>query len=192
MKYIVCFLTRIFFKVFFSIEVKGLENIPGEGRLIIASNHVSNYDPPAILSHVGKVRSDVNVLAKKELFKFRPFGFILRNLGAIPLKRGEADLSAIKMAIDILNRNECLLIFPEGTRNKDGTADVKRGISYLVKKTGANILPAKITYSQGNLKLGKIIIIFGKMIDVSEYNFNDKETFNKFPEFVMDKILSIS
>ena len=80
---------RIFFRLFNSIEVKGLDRVPASGPLIIACNHLSNSDPPALTSSLALVRLP-NVIAKKELFSVWPIGWFLRRWGGIPVDRARA------------------------------------------------------------------------------------------------------
>ena len=110
---------RTFFRFFNSIEVRGLDKIPPTGPLLLASNHLSNADPPALLSHVALVRLP-NVIAKKELFSIWPLSFLLPSWGAIPVDRARAggDLGALRGCLAALKNEGCLAIFPEGTRAK--------------------------------------------------------------------------
>lgn len=188
MKRLICFLIRSLYKLLYKIEVKGIENIPPNGKIIIASNHVSNNDPPLILSFVAKIRTDFAVLAKKELFKNPIFGYIIEKLGAIPVDRQNINISSIKKAIEVLSENRCLLIFPEGTRNKNNIAKPKSGISYLVSKTKANVIPVKISYVKNDYKLSKIIIIFGTIMPTEKYDFNK----DLFPLYLMERINSLA
>ncbi len=193
MKAVVSFILRVFFKIFYRIEVIGLENIPERGRIIVASNHISNTDPPAILSFINKIRLDTVVLAKKELFRNKIFGLFLKKMGAIPLDRQNPDIGALKKSIKALEDEKLLLIFPEGTRKKEGKeTNPKAGISFIVKKTKADILPVRIEKVKNDSKLSKIIIVFNKPITTRSYDFNDKITFEKFPEIIMNKIYSIN
>lgn len=192
MKEITCLLIRTLYRVLYQVEVKGIENIPPHGRIIIASNHISNNDPPLILSFVAKVRTDFAVLAKKELFKNPIIGYIIKKFGAIPTDRQNINISSIKTAIKILLENKCLLIFPEGTRNRNNLAKPKSGISYLVSKTKADVIPVKISYVKNGFKLGKIIVIFGSIMPINKYNFNNEKDLELFPLYIMDKINSLA
>ena len=107
---------RILFKIFLRLEVKGAENIPATGPLVIASNHLSLLYPPVI--GVASTRK-VHFMAKQELF-VPVLGDIYKLLGAFPVKRGGADRTAIKHGIDLMLDGGVLAIFPEGTRSKTG------------------------------------------------------------------------
>jgi 1-acyl-sn-glycerol-3-phosphate acyltransferase len=188
---IFCF-TRLFFKFFFRIEVDGIENIPQNGPLIFASNHISNYDPPAIMSFVYLKRKDIHVVAKKELFTNPLVGYFLKKMGAIPIDRKNPQISSIKKSIEILNQKKSLLIFPEGTRKKENKdIEVKDGISFIAYKTNSKILPLKIDIAKNKSKLGKIIIVFGKPIDAERYRFSDKQSLKNLSKEVMERIYSL-
>ena len=102
---------RFIYHVLFFVEIIGEENIPTEGRVMICSNHISNLDPPLVGS---TMRRRVNFMAKEELFRNRIAAFILRKVGAFPVKRGAADTSAIRTGIKILEEENVLVVFPEG------------------------------------------------------------------------------
>ncbi|MFQ6020379.1 MAG: lysophospholipid acyltransferase family protein, partial [Dehalococcoidia bacterium] len=101
-----------------SCHVMGLEKIPRKGPLILASNHFSEADPP-ILSVTFPRR--IVWMAKRELFDIPVFGIFYHLYGAIPVRRFEADLVALRQAEDALRRGLALGMFPEGTRSLTGT-----------------------------------------------------------------------
>lgn len=189
----ITFLIRAFLNVIYKVEVKGLENIPGSGGVIIASNHISNIDPPAILSYVSLIRDDFYVVAKKELFKNKIFSVFLKKMGAISVDRKNVSVSAVKESLKVLNNGMLLLIFPEGTRKKgNNELTPKNGISFLVKKTQVPVVPTRIFNVKNGLKLSKIVIVFDEPIKTYSYDFSDEEAFKKFPEMIMNKIYSIN
>lgn len=163
-------ITRIFLRIFFGLEIHGVENIPLKGSFIFASNHRSYIDPPAIGSSVPRV---MHFFAKAELFK-PPLGFLITALNAFPVRRGEADLFAVKKSIDVLKNGGCILIFIEGRRQKtDKFGTPKRGTGFLVKKTGCGVVPVHIG---GSLKFPytkKITVKFGSPVYFSD---EDEET----------------
>lgn len=191
MKAIIWAAVRFFYQILYSLEIKGIENIPKKGRLIIAANHLSNNDPPLILSQIAKVRKDFGVMAKKELFKNPIVAYILKRLGAIPTDRKNINISSVKRSIELLLNERALLIFPEGTRRKNKNILPKSGISYLVAKTKADVLPVRISYVKNGLKLGKIIIVFGSPITTSSYDFKDEHLQKSFPQYIMETIYSL-
>jgi 1-acyl-sn-glycerol-3-phosphate acyltransferase len=125
--------------LFFKSKVFGAENVPKEGGVIIASNHVSYLDIPFLACGI---KRNVDFIAKSELFRNRVFGWILKRLGTFPVKRGSIDRWAISEAIKRLGDGRVIVIYPEGARSKDGTlSDPKRGIGMLVALSGARVIP---------------------------------------------------
>lgn len=188
------FLAKAYFRLFNRIEVKGVENIPLSGPLIIVSNHLSYADPPALLSYIAAVRP-LRVLAKKELFRIWPFGPLLRALGVIPVdrKREGGDLGALRTAIDALNDGNCLVLFPEGTRARGRRLEPKAGVALLAHKTGATVLAARIFNSENFLKLGKITIKFGNIRSfIPPPGIDRKEAYAEFSRSIMSDIFAIT
>ncbi|MGI6449311.1 MAG: lysophospholipid acyltransferase family protein [Desulfitobacteriia bacterium] len=145
-------------------KVQGLENIPAEGPLIVASNHVSMWDPVIVGCALPR---QVFFIAKEELFD-KPFlGKILAGLGAFPVKRGQGDIGAIKKSLAVLKAGNILGIFPEGTRSQSGAIqEAMSGIVLIAEKSKAPIIPVKIYGSRGLLrqKRGNIGIVIGEPI----------------------------
>lgn len=126
-------------------EVRGREHIPPSGGVIVASNHVSYLDPPLV--GTAAVRR-LHFLAKEELFRPPVFGPLIRSFGALPIRRGVADLSGMSRAIEVLKAGHALLMFPEGTRSRDGELHAPRpGIGMLAVASDARIVPAFISGS---------------------------------------------
>ena len=187
-------LFRVHMRIFHRIDVQGLDNIPKDGPLIIACNHISNADPPALCGFTA-LRKKINILAKKELFSIPVVGTILKMGGAIPLdrKKDGGDVGALKAAFKILKEGRCLIIFPEGTRSKTGERlPAKTGIALFAHKTGAPVLSARIFNSNNWPKLGKIILKYGKLRRFEQKPGQDlKEAYAEFSEKIMDDIFEI-
>lgn len=121
------------------IRAFGIENIPREGRFILAPNHVSHLDPP-IISIYSPRRP--HVIAKSELFVNPILNKWFRGLGAFPIVRGKADRKAIRHAIQILETDQGMLIFPEGTRSRDGAlSEAEIGLGMIAHSTKSPIVP---------------------------------------------------
>lgn len=127
------------FKTFFSLEVKGKDCIPDKKNFILASNHLSNLDPP-ILASVCPRR--VNFAAKKELF-IKPFDLYLKGVGAIPVERKKISIQTLRNLIKVLRRGS-LLIFPEGSRGA-GLEKARAGVGFIYKKSQVPVIAAKIS-----------------------------------------------
>ncbi len=133
-------------QVYFSLERTGRKNIPRKGPVILAANHRSFLDPFIIGCCL---RRPVYFVAKRELFDKRWQGWILNRLGAFPIKRGESDEESMATARGVLERGGALVIFPEGTRIRNGTlARPKRGVGRLALETGAPVVPVAIMGSE--------------------------------------------
>ncbi len=179
-------LFTLIFKIFFRMEVEGRENIPESGPLVMASNHLSVLDPPVI--GTASTRKPY-FMAKEELF-VPVFGHICKFLGAFPVKRGSADMTAIRHSLEILKNGEVLAVFPEGTRSKTGKLGIAEpGTMMLAAKGKAAILPTCVSGTDV-FRCGKIWpkvkVIFGKPIPCPENA--DKETLKKITDELMEKI----
>lgn len=126
-------------------EVRGREHVPLTGRLIVAANHVSFWDPPMVGSAVPR---DTFFLAKEELFAGPLLGSLFRACHAIPIRRGSADLAGIKRAVELIQSEGALVVFPEGSRMKDGALHPARpGMGMMAVQADANIVPCFISAS---------------------------------------------
>jgi len=153
---------KALFKIFFRLKIRGAENCPRNGSLIIAPNHASFFDP---LIAGFAVPREVNFMARASLFRNKIFGRILMSVNAFPLKREGADLGAMRLAIDKLCQGRAVLIFPEGTRSKDGSLGAPRaGIGFLAASSGASILPC---YIKGSIKALPKGAIFPRFKNIS-------------------------
>jgi 1-acyl-sn-glycerol-3-phosphate acyltransferase len=134
---------NLFFRPMGGITTIGEENIPLEGAMIIAPNHLSNLDPP--LMACAQNRRQMAFMAKEELIRTPLMGLLVKSLGAFPVRRGEADTESIRKAISLLQEGKAVLVFPEGARG-DGRrfGSVNRGVAMLAKRTGAWVLPVGI------------------------------------------------
>lgn len=167
---IIRLLLRLVLSVIFRWDIKGKDNIPLSGPVIIASNHLSNWDPPLIGCAIHR---PLRFMAKEELFKIGALGWLITKLGAFPVRRGVADRTAIRMALNLLENGEVLGVFPEGTRSKTGElGTAEPGVAMLALKSGATVIPAAITgtnrvFSEGQL-LPRFKLRFGKPIVVQK------------------------
>lgn len=151
------------------MKSEGLDNIPNEGAVIIAANHVSAWDPIVIGV---TVQRPINYMGKAELFRNPPFAFIMSNLNAFPVKRGSADRAALRNSLELLNEGKVLGIFPEGTRNTDGLAKVQNGTAMIALKSGAPIVPVACIGTDTKIPLGwfrPLVVRIGNPIYMDEY-----------------------
>ncbi|MEV5028424.1 lysophospholipid acyltransferase family protein [Paenibacillus sp. LPE1-1-1.1] len=159
--YIFRFLLRVMYTLLFRLEARGTENIPVNGPVVLASNHLSNFDPPTVGV---KVKRKVYFMAKEELFKVPVFGPLIRAFGAFPVKRGGVSKDAIKSAITLLKEGNVLGIFPEGSRNNQSGA-AKKGAAMIAVRSGAAVVPVAIV---GKYRpFSKIVVCYGKPVDLT-------------------------
>ena len=126
-------------------EVKGRDLVPQSGGLVIASNHISFWDPMLIGAALPR---EVHYLAKEELFSNPVFGRVIRSYNAIPIRRGMVDLSGMARAIETLRRGEAMMLFPEGTRMRDGELHPARpGVGMMAVNADVPIVPCYISGS---------------------------------------------
>ncbi|WP_124727312.1 lysophospholipid acyltransferase family protein [Staphylospora marina] len=158
-------LVRGFFRLFFRLRVEGVEHIPEEGSAIICCNHISNIDPPLVGCSIPR---KVHFMAKEELFRIPLLKSLIRALGAFPVRRGAGDRQALKHSIQLLGEGKLLVIFPEGTRVKDGReSKVHSGAAYIALKANAPIVPAAIV---GPIKMFRPLrVVFGPPVHPSLY-----------------------
>lgn len=158
---------------FFRLRSYGRDNIPKTGPFVLISNHQSYLDP---MLCGGCIQRRVSFLARESLFKHWLFGRMIRSVGTIPVKLGEADISAMRKVIDILKQDRGVCLFPEGTRSHDGKiTPFKPGFGLLCRRGNAAVVPVVIDgafecwprhkklFSQGS-----IVVSYGKIISAEQ------------------------
>jgi len=138
------FFLLAFYRVVYRMRVVGLERVPREGPMLVASNHASHLDPPAVGISMPR---PVRIMAKKELFSVPVLGWLISGLGAIPVSRGGADRRAVETMGGLLRTGATVLIFPEGTRTLDGRLqEPKAGVGWLaLQMPDCWIVPVYVT-----------------------------------------------
>ena len=187
------FTSFLYFKLFHRFEVGGLQNVPKEGAFILASNHLSFFDPPALGCRLPR---NLHYFARNSLFT-GPLGILISNLNSIPVNRDQLDLKTLKTVLRVLNMGHPLLVFPEGTRSVNGQlSDGQRGVGLLVAKSMVPVLPAKIEGAFEILGKGKLVPRVGRKLKVnygSLLDFNNldpgKSTDNRY-ELISQRIMS--
>lgn len=156
------FLFRVMFKLLFRCRIEGCENIPVQGGAIIAPNHISFFDPPLVGS---AMKRPLNFMAKQELFEVPVLGFLIRRTNAFPVKRGSRDIGAFRQVFSLLKNGKLLLMFPEGTRSKDGKLGKARAGAGMVACYGqVPLIPTKIVNTNNVSKFKQVKIRYGKPI----------------------------
>jgi 1-acyl-sn-glycerol-3-phosphate acyltransferase len=158
---------RAMFKLLFRWRVYHPENVPLTGPVILASNHASFLDPPLVGSGLPRC---INYLARETLFRFPIVGSILRSWNAVPVDRDGTSPSGLRNILNRLQKGGAIILFPEGTRTRDGNLQPARsGIGLTVVKSNAPIIPVRVfgTYEAygRHMKLPhpkRVIVKYGK------------------------------
>jgi len=181
------------FRLVFGLKVIGAERVPSEGRIILAANHISALDPPAVGVSTSR---ELYFLAKKELFSVPLLGFTIKHLNSIPVDRGASDIRALKTFISILKQDKAVILFPEGTRSRDGQiGSAKEGIGFLAMQTRSDILPVFVRgtthLKRSLLRKPGMLVKFGNQIHLKDYDdlpLGTRERYKKISEDVLEEI----
>lgn len=173
------------------VSVRGRYNIPKRGPYIIASNHLSWTDIPLVAAYIpGKVV----YMAKEETF-YSKAGWLVRFLGAFPVKRGEADRQSMRTADEQLKNGKVLVIFPEGTRSKTRTlAQGHAGLGMIALRSAVPVIPVAIWGSEHALKKfgARVTIAYGEPIELKPQGAKiTREDINSATEKVMHSIATM-
>jgi 1-acyl-sn-glycerol-3-phosphate acyltransferase len=191
-------LAKLIARCFFSFRIVHPERMIEEGPLILAVNHSSYFDPPlvGICS-----RRAVYYLARKNLLEWPFLGRLFPSMNVIPVEREGNDMSALREVIKKINEGNGVVLFPEGTRTRDGNLQPARaGIGLVVAKTLAPVLPLRIfgayqAFPKGSraLRLTKITVVIGEPLRFTpeEVRPGCRETYQGLSNRVMEAIAAL-
>ncbi|MDP2653810.1 MAG: lysophospholipid acyltransferase family protein [Candidatus Omnitrophota bacterium] len=129
-------------KLFFPLTIHGDRSTVKRGTFIVASNHISNIDPP-LLGFC--LLTKMSYWAKDTLFKNKILGALIRGQGGFPINRESADIGALREALRRVKSGSSMVVFPEGTRKRGaGESSVHEGVGFLVAKSGVPVVPVFI------------------------------------------------
>ncbi len=187
-----CF--RMYLTVTYFGRVYNREHVPDDGPVILVSNHQSFLDP--MIVGYGLQR-EVSYMARDSLFRNPIFGWFIRSVHAFPVRRGEADMRAIKETFKLLKDGKVVLMFPEATRTRDGKiTPFKPGLALLAQKAKATVVPVVIdgafeAWPRTSLVPKPFVPVsasFGKPFLPSEFqNYSAKE----FSEIIYARLLKM-
>lgn len=169
-------------KVCLFFKANGKDNIPSEGAFLLCSNHRSFKDPIFIAAGC---KRQLTFMSKEELFKKPVLGWLIKSLGAFPIRRGKGDAAAVMATLKIMKKGGATLIFPEGTRMKNGERkQVNSGIIRLAIQCGVPIVPAYLTWNS---------VTYGKPINYDEYieSVHDGDMMQSLADGLMDTIYNL-
>ena len=169
------------FKLFFPLQVEGLEHLTGES-VIFCPNHSSAIDP-LMMAFALPRNYPLRIMAKKQLMDAPVLGWLLRKLGVFGVDRGNSDIQSVKTAIRALRDGSSLLMFPEGTRVDEGeTVEAKGGVSMIAIRSGVKLQPVYIGTKKQLFRKTRIVIgavyapvYTGKKGTAEEYQANADE-----------------
>lgn len=173
-------------RIIYRVEFEGKENIDKNKTYVIMANHVSAFDAPFIWSDI----QNLAMMAKEELFKFKPLGAIFKAVGAFPIARGKKDFGHVLHAVKVVNKEKHnLLIFPEGTRNaRLKNLKAKNGAVYIAAAADVEVLPVHIT--EKFHVFGKVKVNYMKPVklNITKENIKDKKLLTEETIRIMDII----
>lgn len=183
------------FAAIYNIRVKGVENIPLEGGVLLCPNHIGAVD---IINIGAFCPRQITALAKKELFSVPVLGQIIKWLGAVKLDRGGSDVGAIKTAISVIESGRTVTIFPQGHRYpgvNPATTEPKDGASLIAYRAKCDVIPVAINMKGAKYSLfRRTEITFGKPLSFSDLGFSEssRPDYAKATERIFGEICALS
>jgi 1-acyl-sn-glycerol-3-phosphate acyltransferase len=172
----------------FRFRTVGVEKVPLTGGLIVAANHISNFDPP--LLGVALPRP-VSYMAKKELFAMPVLKQLIPRLNAFPVDRQAGGTAALRASLRLLKEGRCVGIFPEGGRNVTGTNEEKAGAAFLAAASGVPVVPAAIVGTRRLRPFGRVTVVFGDPIRVVRNRQSESDDLEKGAAEIMQRIRAL-
>src|SRR5664280_1327715 len=191
-------LWRTIFKFYFGWRVFNPERVPLQGPVILASNHASYLDPPLVGSGV---KRPIDYLARDSLFRYPGIGWILRQCNSVPVDREGGGGSGLKAILGRLRSGGAIILFPEGTRTRDGAMQPARsGIGLAVIKSTAPVVPVRVfgTYKAYGPHIRfprprRVAVKYGRALDFRELRAEaqvaSRERLKEIYQQVADEIL---
>ena len=179
-------LLSLFYKTFYKVTIVNKEKIENAKGVVISGNHLSNHDPLLFPAFFEK---NIRFIAKEELFKIVFVKQALEATGAIPIKRGTFDRTAINN-IKLLKEGEVIGIFPEGTRSHSKDLDLGQshnGASFIATRAKTKIIPFAIIPNKNFRIFSSINIVIGDEIDAASLKEEGK-THDEITAILMEKI----
>ena len=177
------FLRVVFFPLF-RISARGRKNVPRKGPVLLLSNHQSFFDPMFCQLPINR---HMHYVARSNLFDIKFFGALISTFNTIPIKQGEADISAMKKIIKVLKKGAIVCLYPEGSRTSDGKiAEIKPGFGLLSRRSKASVVPVVIDgayecWPRQNKwpRIGKVYVEYGESFSPDEIKKLGDEEFSR-------------
>lgn len=158
------------FKLLYGQRVINKKGFPADQQVIVAGNHTSFIDP-ILIGMACKKR--LYFMGKAELFRFKPFGALIKALGAFPVHRGMRDSDAMDRVYEIIGEGKTFALFPQGTRmpGREDPEDGKPGVAMFSDKTGVGVLPVYVYNKKGKVRaFSRNVVVIGDVIPASEFS----------------------
>jgi 1-acyl-sn-glycerol-3-phosphate acyltransferase len=190
---------RLVFAAYFRWRVRGAENVPASGPVILASNHASFIDPPLIGAGL---RREIHYLARESLFRQPLLGWALPRVNVVPVDREGAGAKGLKQILDRLLGGAAIIVFPEGTRSPDGKLQPARaGIGLTVIKSDAPVVPVRVfgtfeAYGRHHKfpRPRRVAVVYGRPMDFAvlraEAKACSKERLKAIYQQVADEVMA--
>ena len=172
-------------RALFGLRVVGAERVPLSGGLIVACNHISNFDPPLLGVSVPR---PVSYMAKKELFAMPVLGWLISHLHAFPVDRQAGGTAALRASLRMIKEGACVGVFPEGGRNVTGDNELKAGAAFLAAASGAPVVPAAIVGTRRLRPFHRVTVVFGEPFHVRRNRESDGDGLEKGAGEIMQRI----
>ena len=184
----------LYLHAIFRFHVSGRQNVPKRGGVLLAANHISAYDPPAVGCVIPR---PAYFMAKKELFDNPLKNLIMSIARCIPIHRGDVGRATIKRINELLNQGQAILLFPEGTRSRNGELIAgKEGVGMIAAHNKVDVVPVHVAglYKvRGSIfRRPKISISFGEPVRISsviaESGLHRRESYRAITAAVFERI----
>lgn len=163
----------LLFKIIYPYKIIGRENMPASGRTMLCPNHGAYADP--FFAACAVSNRQLHFMAKSELFTNKLIGGFLKSLGAFPVSRGTGGAEGVQTALRLIEEEEVVCLFPEGTRSEDGQLlKLKTGAALLAARTNCVIVPMAIVGKDGRPPklFGRMILNIGKPLTYEDLGLN--------------------
>lgn len=197
--YVARFSMLVALRVLERFRAYGGENVPAEGGCIIAANHASYLDPPALAASIN--HRVIRFMARDTLFASRIGHWFFTGIQCVALDRTRGDVAALRKGIGILKEGRVLALFPEGTRSLDGRLqEAKGGIGFLISKAEVPVVPAYVegtfdAFPKGakKVKPGRVRVYYGAPIQPGEIAAlgSGRESYEQIGKLVMSRIAAL-
>lgn len=188
-------IVRWIFSIIAQWELVGRENLPPRGPYILVTNHLSAFDPPFVGAALGNPEITVFAAAK---YSTGFFGWVLRNAGAIFVRRGQADRAALRQALKVLKSGGILGLAPEGTRSRTrAMVRGKTGVAFLALRTGVPLVPVGVTGTERladdlkHLRRGRLRVVIGQPFTLPEPEKRTPEALRELTDLIMARIAEL-